>query len=144
MAITVTEYNFNNKTIIQNVIQPADNNITLIAIDPIDMNLIGSTFFENILKAVRLEKDKNARIIEVDISKNEYINFEFSQISSSKLLLFGISPDKCGFNLFLKEFEAYETKESVIAFYPGLQSIERDVSLKKALWESLKTIYKIQ
>ncbi len=144
MTIVTTKYNFNNIAIGDKLIQPDTINATLIAVASIDRNLIGSHFFENMLKAIRLEKGRNAHVVELDMENNEYINHDFLQNGYTKLLLFGIAPAKCGFNMHLKEFELFQTQKYLIAHYPSLENIEKNIDLKKILWGSLKSVYKIQ
>lgn len=143
MALVSTKYNFQNIEIDNKHIKTSVNDATMIVVDTNEGNLISSVFFENILKAIHLEKGKNAYIVELDLEKNEFVNQAFLENGFSKLLLFGISPDQCGFNLYLKQFEIFQTENHLLVHYPSLEQIENNIELKKTLWGSLKSVYKI-
>lgn len=99
------------------------------------------SFLEKILQAVQYSLDEDALTIWVTPS----MRFCFSDIASreriSHAIFFGLEPAGAGLNFDVSLYKPLMVGQKVFLFCDDLTSIQSNQSLKRLLWESLKTIF---
>jgi len=96
--------------------------------------------FEKIFLAVGLKIDKNLVILKLE--KGQHINLGTAIPSQTKqVICFGIAQSNLGINAKFKAYQQYKTESFAIMLSHSLTKLSDSKDHKKALWESLKSIY---
>jgi len=93
-----------------------------------------------ILGAVGLDMSKD--VDHIQLEKGKQINISKAVSTNTRqIIAFGIAQDKLGINAKFRAYSQYPTETYNILLSHSLKKLTESKDHKKALWESLKTIY---
>jgi hypothetical protein len=99
-------------------------------------------FLTAILTACKLSLADVAIVNALDMD-SEQIMKAIDQLQSKNIIAFGIEPAGLGLPMYFPEFQVQQSETRYYLHSPELAALEQDQNLKKQLWNSLKTMFKL-
>jgi len=103
-----------------------------------DFSEFGKSKLSAILKAIKYDMEEDVYVCIVD---KQTVNISTLDIHFTNLLLFGITPDRLGFNIQHKLYNAHYFENFVMVVSESIMELETHVSKKKELWKCLQTVF---
>ena len=114
----------------------------LVICNSIDKTDENSVLLSKILSAVQYNVEEDCHLI--TLPKNSSISIlNFIKKNNIKhLIIFGISPISLGFSMNMIAYKPLKINNTRMIFAHGLTKIDKNQEFKRALWNSLKTMFK--
>ncbi len=101
------------------------------------------SFLEKILQAAKVDVQKDVFLINADAKER----FRFIDIKKKApiefVLFFGVHPKQFGLNFQFQKYQPFQFNNCHFLVADDLSAIQENKQLKGALWNSLKSLYKL-
>jgi hypothetical protein len=98
-------------------------------------------FLEKVFQSVHINLHEDTHFVEIPEGSKFWFSQVANKIEIEKAFFFGVTPVQAGLNLDLKKYKPVLLSGVNYLMADAVETIQKTQSLKKELWESMKSVF---